>query len=265
VKLLLKLIATIEKIDRQCTIHLTPKRIQFIMVKEIEQGYQVWSSMNAATLFNDYLIESKADNEISFQINLNLLGKALKPAEKSMNQEILIKLTRKGDLPYLSLTMEISPTKSGMVTQDVPIQPLSPEQMNTFIEPELPTPDIIIMMPKLKDMKNVIKRMKNLNKNLTIRANMNGELTLMVRTELVSITTFYRNLEHPQIEGGTRNEGPDTVAAVQVDVKKFWKALYSYQVSPTHVICCIIQDVALVLHALLDDFFITYYIPIIPT
>jgi len=186
----------------------------------------------------------------------------LKCGEKSQSQEILVKLTRKGDLPYLSLTMEISPTKSVMLTQDVPIQPLSAEQMNTFLEPELPTPDIFIMMPALKNMKNVIKRMKNLNKTLIIRANMNGELTLKVETELVKITTFYRNLEHPQIDG-IRNEGPDTIASVQVDVTKFWKALYSYQVSPSSVICCIIQDVALVLHALLDDFFITYYIPII--
>jgi len=253
----------LEKIDKQCTIHLTTKRIQFILLKELEQGYQVWSSMNAASLFSDYLIESKADNEISFQINLLHLGRALKCGEKSQSQEILVKLTRKGDLPYLSLTMEISPTKSVMLTQDVPIQPLSAEQMNTFLEPELPTPDIIIMMPALKAMKNVIKRMKNLNKTLIIRANMNGELTLKVQTELVSIATFYRNLEHPQIDGSTRNEGPDTIASVQVDVTKFWKALYSYQVSPSHVICCIIQDVALVLHALLDDFFITYYIPII--
>jgi len=105
--------------------------------------------------------------------------------------------------------------------------------------------------------------MKNLNKTLMIRANMNGELTLKVQTELVSIATFYRHLEHPQIDVGLRNEGSDTIASVQVDVTKFWKALYSYQVSPSHVICCIIQDVALVLHALLDDFFITYYIPII--
>jgi len=263
--LFLRLIQTVEKIDKQCTIHLTPKRIQFILVKEIEQGYQVWSYMNAASLFNEYLIESMADNEISFQINLTHLGRALKCGEKNTTQDILIKLTRKGDLPYLRVTMEISPTKSMMLTQDIPIQPLSAEQMNTFIEPELPTPDIIIMMPQLKAMKNVIKRMKNLNKTLVIRANMNGELTLKVQTELVSIATFYRHLEHPQIEGGIRNEGADTIASVQVDVKKFWKALYSYQISPTHVICCIIQDVALVLHALLDDFFITYYIPIIPS
>jgi len=261
--LLLHLIQTVEKIDKQCTVHLTPKRIQFILVKEAELGYQVWSSMNAASLFNEYHIESKADNEISFQINLNHLGRALKCGERNPSQEILIKLTRKGDIPYLSLTMEISTTRSMKLTQDVPILPMSPEQMSNFIEPELPNPDIIIMMPPLKAMKNVIKRMKDLHKTLMIRANMNGELTLKVQTELVSIATFYRHLEHPQIDGGTRNEGPDTIASVQVDVTKFWKALYSYQVSPSHVICCIIEEVALVLHALLDDFFITYYIPII--
>jgi len=257
------LIQTVEKIDKQCTLHLTPKKIQFILVKELEHGFQVWSAMNASSLFNDYLIESKADNEISFQINLSHLARALRCAEKSSSQEILIKLTKKGDLPYLSLSMEVSPTRTLMLTQEVPIQPLSADQMNAFIEPILPDPDIVIMMPPLKAMRNVIERMKDLDSTLTIQANMGGEMTLKVQTDMVSIATFYRNLEHPQLEGRTKSEGPDTMASAKVDVKKFWRALYSYQVAPTNVICCIVEKTALVLHALLDDLFITYYIPML--
>jgi len=262
VNLFLRLIQTVEKIDKQCTLHLTSKRIQFILVKELEQGFQVWSAMNASSLFNDYLIESKADNEISFQINLAHLARALKCGEKS-TQEILVKLTKKSELPYLSLSMEISPTRSMMLTQDVPIQPLSPDQMNTFIEPTLPDPDIVIMMPSLKAMRNIVERMKDLDSTLTLQANMGGEMTLKVQTDMVSIATFYRNLEHPQLEGRTRVDNTETKATVKVDVKKFWRALYSYQVQPTNVICCIVEDTALVLHALLDDLFITYYIPVL--
>jgi len=218
--LFLRLIQTVEKIDKHCMLHLTPKKIQFILVKELEHGFQVWSAMNASSLFNDYLIESKADNEISFSINLNHLARALKCGDKSPSQYILIKLTKKGDMPYLSLSMEISPTRSMMLTQDVPIQPLSTEQMKAFIEPTLPDPDIAIMMPTLKNMRHVIERMKDLDSMLTIQANMGGEMTLKVQTDMVSIATFYRNLEHPQLEGRTRNDSPDTMASAKVDVKK---------------------------------------------
>jgi hypothetical protein len=39
---------------------------------------------------------------------------------------------------------------------------------------------------------------------------------------------------------------------VKVDIKKFNRFLYSYQVSPTNVILCIIENTALVLHVLLE-------------
>ena len=37
-----------------------------------------------------------------------------------------------------------------------------------------------------------------------------------------------------------------------MDIKKFNRFLYSYQVSPTNVILCIIENTALVLHVLLE-------------
>jgi len=259
--LFLKVIQTVEKIDKQCTIHLTTKKIQFILVKELEQGFQVWSAMNASSLFNEYLIESKADNEISFSINLSHLARALKCGEKSTNQEILIKLTKKGDIPYLSLSMEVSPTRSMMLTQEIPIQFLYPEQMRALKEPTLPDPNIVIMMPNLQDMRNVIERMKDLDSSLTIQANMRGELTLKVLTDAVAIVTLYRNLVHPQVVG--LEITPETIASAKVDIKKFWSALYSYHVAPLHAICCIVDGTKLVLHVLLDDLYITYYIPIL--
>jgi len=73
-----------------------------------------------------------------------------------------------------------------------------------------------------------------------------------------------------------------------VDIKKFNRFLYSYQVSPTNVILCIIENTALVLHVLLEvraplhhlfctvppatqlneptplqDLYLTYYIPVV--
>jgi len=57
-------------------------------------------------------------------------------------------------------------------------------------------------MPPLKLLRNVIDRMKNIHDYFIITANMAGELTLKVETDMVSVATFYTNLDHPQI--GTR-------------------------------------------------------------
>jgi HUS1 checkpoint protein len=137
------------------------------------------------------------------------------------------------------------------------------------------------MMPPLKLLRNVIDRMKNIHDYFIITANMAGELTLKVETDMVSVATFYTNLDHPQIgtaapagalcvlfhalphrfrvrtNANTEGRSPprrdqDKTAEVKVDIKKFNRFLYSYQVSPTNVILCIIENTALVLHVLLE-------------
>jgi hypothetical protein len=85
------------------------------------------------------------------------------------------------------------------ILQDVPVNMLSPSQIASFVEPLLPDPEVYIMMPPLKLLRNVVDRMKNIDDYLTIQANMAGEFTLKVETDMVSVATFYRNLDHPHI------------------------------------------------------------------
>jgi len=119
------------------------------------------------------------------------------------------------------------------------------------------------MMPPLKLVRNVVDRLKNISDYLVISANMAGLLKLSVELEMVTIATFYKNLEHPQIEGKSPpRPNPEQTAEVKVDIKKFSRFLYSSQVSPNNVICCLVENRALVLHVLVDDLYMTYYIPV---
>jgi hypothetical protein len=49
---------------------------------------------------------SKHDNEISFNVNLDNLIRGLKSGQ--MAQEVLVKLTKKGETAYLSLAIEMT-------------------------------------------------------------------------------------------------------------------------------------------------------------
>ena len=150
------------------------------------------------------------------------------------------------------------------IIQDIPIVLLSAQQLSQYIEPHLPDPEVHIMMPPLKILRNVIDKMKNVSDSLTMEANMAGELTFRVETEMVSIATFYKNLDHPQIEGRSPpRPNPEQKASVRVDIKKFHKFLFSYLVGPTNVICCMVENHAVVLHVLLEDLYLTYYIPVL--
>ena len=114
-----------EKISKQCVIHLTSQKIEFILASDISDGVQVWSGMNVVcfsvfacgfrcvftnvwlqeSLFEDYKIESMSNNELSFDIQLTNLHRALKSAQFAT--EVIMKLTknRKG-LPILSICIE---------------------------------------------------------------------------------------------------------------------------------------------------------------
>jgi len=263
IPLFMKLVTAIEKIEGECLVLLTPKKIQFILIGgDLTDGFQVWAACNTQSLFEEYIIESQNANEISFHVNLSNLLRGLKSGQYC--QEMHMKLTKKNSLPYLSLAIMVNPVKSISVTQDIPISLLTHDKLQEYAEPTLPDPEVYIMMPPLKGLKNVIDRMKNIDNYLILQANMAGELTLKVQTDNISIATFYRKLEHPHIEGKeppTTNS--DQKAKVKVDVKKFARFLYSSHIGPRNVICCIVEDTALVLHVLLDDLFITYYIPVI--
>jgi HUS1 checkpoint protein len=76
---------------------------------------------------------------------------------------------------------------------------LSPAQISALKEPELPAPQVYIMLPPLKLLKTVVEKMKHMAKNVEITANMKGELTLKVETDMVCVSTFYRGLTHPEI------------------------------------------------------------------
>jgi len=256
--LLLRLAQTVEKIEKTVSVHLTPKKIQLIYVSS---ELQLWSGMNAASLFDDYVVESKNNNNISFNINLSHLIRALKSVV--LAQDIQMKLTKKASVPYLTLSANVMPTKAILVTQDVPVEVLPRDWMEGMQEPVLPDPQVSIMMPPLKKMKVVIERMKNICDVLQIQANLAGEMTLKVQTDLAVISTFYRKLEHPQMDGRDPPGIADTVATAKVDIKKFNKVLTSHQVNPSNAICCIVEGSALVLHVLLDDLYLTYYMPLI--
>lgn len=95
------------------------------------------------------------------------------------------------------------------------------------------------MMPVIKNLRFVIEKMKNLDDYVTIHANMGGELTFKVETEMVSLATFYRNLEHPTLPGrDPASLNKETHASCKVDIKKFSRFLYCHQVNPQNVICC---------------------------
>ena len=43
---LLEIVQTVDKIGKACIVHLTPKKVEFILTSDITDGVQVWSGVN---------------------------------------------------------------------------------------------------------------------------------------------------------------------------------------------------------------------------
>lgn len=210
------------------------------------------------------MIDSLNNNVIALEVELDKLLKALKSGSSA--HDISVKLTKKSNPAggFLSFGIEVNQHQSVLVMQDVPVTVMTQEQFAYLSEPVMPEPDVYIMLPNSKSLKPIVEHMKNVDQYLHVTANMNGELNLKVETEMFTIGSFFHKLEHPRIEGAPpASVNPGKVASVKVDIKKFYKSLYSYQVATASIVCCIFEKQALVLHLLLDDLFITYYIPVL--
>jgi HUS1 checkpoint protein len=261
--LFLRLIQTLEKMGKQCLIHLTRDKVQFIMNSEAGEGVTVWSEITSTVLFDSYRVESMNNNEVGFEVSMDNLARCLKSCSVTSTSDVTMRLAKRGGFPVLSMNVELSGPNGQQLVQEIPVHLLSAAQLSAYSEPSVPDPEVYIMIPPLRDLRPVVDRMKNVDDRLIVTASMGGDFVLKVETEMVSIATYWSKLTHPQVEGRSQVPvDPSASARVVVDIKKFYRFLFSYQISPTNVVLCI-THAALVVHVLLDDLWLTYYFSVL--
>ncbi|KAL1916902.1 uncharacterized protein VTP21DRAFT_5099 [Calcarisporiella thermophila] len=254
--LLAKVAQSIEKLGKTCLLKFTPAKLHFIIITDPDSGVQVWSQLDAASIFENYRIQSASNNEIYLDFYIEYLIRALKSTQGAL--EIMMKLTKKENIPMLSLAIT-SQTRMGRkqsLTQDIPVRVLSPQQMEMVREPMCPDPQVHIMMPPLLSVRTIAERMKSLSDYVVISANMNGEFTLKCEANMVTMETYYKGLFNPELEYSeseaarvpSQTRDKNQFASARIDVKNFVKFLNTYHVSPSNVVCCIIEHHAIVFY-----------------
>ncbi|RUS19648.1 hypothetical protein BC937DRAFT_87159 [Endogone sp. FLAS-F59071] len=208
------------------------------------------------SIFTNYHIDSAAENEIFLEFQVDYLLRALRSAQNAV--DVMMKLTKKNGVPLLSLIMSHS-SRGGKrleLVQDIPVKVLSPNQMASLKEPVCPLPQVYIMMPNLQNLQMVAERMKALSEHIIVSANMAGEFTIKVETDLVQVETFYHGLQNPELDTTQMDitDHPSVLhdkhafASARVDTKSFVKFLYSHHVGPQNVICSIVEGYALIFY-----------------
>ncbi|KAG8572295.1 hypothetical protein GDO81_012006 [Engystomops pustulosus] len=266
-----RVVNTITKLTKSCTLRLTANNLYFILTDKVANGgVSMWCELCQANFFDEYQMEgvSAEQNEIYLELAPENLSRALKTAQNA--KAVKIKLTNR-HCPCLTVAVELPSlsSTSRIVTHDIPVSVIPRRLWNDFKEPTVPTFDVSIYLPTIKTMKSVVERMKNLSNLIVIEANRNGEINLKIETDLVSVSTHFKDLGNPPwvsddaSQSSTQERDTDVMSEATVDIKKLLQFLAGQQVNPNKAICNIVHKRMVHFIFLHDDVSLQYFIPAI--
>ncbi|XP_064409349.1 checkpoint protein HUS1 [Latimeria chalumnae] len=264
-----RMVNTISKLTKACTLRLAPDKLYFILSDKVANGgVGMWCELFQGNFFDDYQMEgvSAEHNEIYLELAPENLSRALKTAQNA--KTVKIKLTQK-HCPCLTVSVELPSLSSSsrIVTHDIPVGVIPRRLWIDFKEPSVPDFDVSIYLPALKTMKSIVERMKNLSNLVVIEANLNGEMNLKIETDLVSVTTHFKDLGNPPwvseegSQASTQDRDPESMVEARVDIRKLLQFLAGQQVNPSKAICNIVSGRIVHFILLHEDVSLQYFIP----
>ncbi|XP_059585331.1 checkpoint protein HUS1 [Alligator mississippiensis] len=192
----------------------------------------MWCKLSRENFFDEFQMAGVAaeHNEIYLELTPENLSKALKTAQNA--KTVKIKLTNK-HCPCLTVAVELAS----------------------------------IYLPVLNTMKSVVERMKSLGTSIVIEANLSREMNLKIETDLVSVTTHFKDLGNPSwvsegdSQNSTQDQDPEIMAKTRVDIRKLQQLLAGQQVNPTKALCNIVSKRIVHFILLHEDVSLQYFIP----
>ncbi|WWC67135.1 uncharacterized protein I206_101042 [Kwoniella pini CBS 10737] len=284
VGLLHKITRSLAALARSCVIRLSPEQVHFIVPgNESSTGVQVWSQVKVDTLFDNYKIESNANNEIWVELHLDSLLKVLRSADSSVgsinesrstaslsDSDVTLKLNKKGQQPIWSFEIRgyTAQRKHMSITHEIPVKILSPKRQNELNEPLCPQPDIHVVLPNLLELRNIVSRLSHIADDVKVSANHEGRLEMTAKSSRVNLTTTWKNLQIPNSLANEDDQPPppeDQMFTVSVAIKGFLKFLTSHLVGGT-AIACICEDHCLIAYVYIGALneaggVLTFFIP----
>ncbi|XP_006161996.1 checkpoint protein HUS1 isoform X2 [Tupaia chinensis] len=255
----------VAKLAKTCTLRITPDKLNFMLSDKLASGgVSMWCELEQENFFSEFQMEgvSAENNAIYLDLTSENLSRALKTAQNA--RALKIKLTNK-HFPCLTVSLELLSVSnsSRVVTHDIPVKVIPRKLWKDLHEPVVPDADVCIYLPVLKTMKSVVEKMRNISDHLVIEANRNGELNLKIETELVCVTTHFKDLGNPPLASGSASQdrNPEQMAEVRIDIKKLLQFLAGQQVNPTKACCNIVNHKIIHFDLLHEDVSLQYFIP----
>ncbi|ORX63139.1 cell cycle checkpoint [Hesseltinella vesiculosa] len=248
---MLKIALAMEKLGPTCILCMTTDSIMFINSHDQDAGVHAWIKTDVNTLFSGYRIASSSNNEIYFSVLTDSLIRVARVAQQAAETRICLTVSHGQPLLEWRITLENRVGSTNVSSHELEIQLLTSERMQPLMEPPvLPSPQAYILLPSLQSMKHLADRAKSLSKFLTVSANMNGQLKLVIDTELAQVDAQFNRLENPRLDGHHPSEQNRTqFVSARIATDDLVHFLHCHHLDPQNVIC-----------AITDQMYIAFYV-----
>jgi HUS1 checkpoint protein len=230
-------------------------------------------------VFESFSVESAEDNRINIEVSIASLIKALKSS--SAATDVTMRLSIRDTKPLLSFNICVptSDTSCSNITHNIHIRVLSAKYAASIREPACPDPDVQILLPASSTLRVICDRYRTLSGRLSLKANMDGCLSLRVENDDVQIESSWKGLVNPILERYSQEAEPrpkDLFAGVRLSTRDFCNVIKTYTVAKRAIACKdllvpantgICDDLALIVYVYLTEpgetpeAMVTYYCP----
>ncbi|KAH0609738.1 uncharacterized protein H6S33_012284 [Morchella sextelata] len=255
-----KLVSCLNSTSKVAWLKLDEEQVHFTLMEE---------ATVKETLFSTYRIASASSNTINLEVPLPILLRALRSCASSPAATLRLTKRAADNVPILCITVSTSSSSSTLVTQEIPVRVLAPAAVAGLGEPEVPPPQVSVVLPGLAAVRGVVERMNRLDvRRVRLEARRVGaerEFRMGVEGEEVKVESVWRGLgtglgvEEEEEEEMEEGEG---WAGVTVNGREWAKVLKCVGLAKS-VVAFFVNDFALVVYVYLteneSDAVITYY------
>uniref|UniRef100_A0A1A9WS12 Checkpoint protein n=1 Tax=Glossina brevipalpis TaxID=37001 RepID=A0A1A9WS12_9MUSC len=253
------IVLTLAKLTKECVIIMKKDKLNFIANEESgSTAPLVWIEINAQLYFTNYIMEEKISKDDDDDDNSTIML-AISPIHfsralssfKLNARNFKFKLIHL-QFPCLRTETEVISQNSGesrQIVHDVPVTVIPRNEWNYYDLPQIPRTQLIINVCSNSLLRGLIDKLKNISPTLIFEANSMGELNLVAKNELTTITTRFKKLEVKSVTTNGGGNGDDEEKEKEnievkcsVDCKKTSLFFTALQVPTTELSCGIDDD-----------------------
>jgi hypothetical protein len=260
ISLLTGVTSVLERIGQTTAIYLDEQFVRLAVITESPDTPKVYAELRADVLFADYRIESQSSNSIFFEIELDLLTRALSSGKTA--PMCCLKLVKRGLRPCLCMETRASEVE---IVHDIPIKLLRASDIDLYRPPNVPNPQVALDLPRGKLMKTIIDRMSKLAKHVVITAEQAGRIVVSIDHSSAVIKTYYSGLQ-PRFDALDRVSDAHNKASVMLDIRKLAAILNLHIMMWENTAIYIVENEALVINVVLSPHeagTVTFYVPVV--